>query len=74
MRRVTREQLRRFRKRLRLTVAQAAAEVHVAPRTWVNWEAGAVEVPDTAAHLFSMLHGLKWRQRQPTKKKVGQPR
>ena len=68
------KQLRSARKRLRLTVAQAAAEVHVAPRTWVNWEAGAVEVPDTAAHLFSMLHGLKWRQRQPTKKKVGQPR
>jgi len=74
MRRVTREHLRSARKRLRLTVAQAAAEVHVAPRTWVNWESGAVEVPDTAAHLFSMLHGLKWRPRQPTKKKVEQPR
>jgi transcriptional regulator with XRE-family HTH domain len=58
------EQLRRHRKRLGFTVAKAAAQVHVAPRTWINWESGKTEVPDTAAHLFALLHKLPFKARK----------
>lgn len=57
---MTRRQLRMLRKRLGLSVAKAAAQVHVSPRTWVRWESGEVPVPEIAAHLFSVVNGIAW--------------
>lgn len=48
--------LRSLRKKHGLSVAKAAALVHVSHRTWVRWEAEARgTVPETAAHLFRRL-------------------
>jgi transcriptional regulator with XRE-family HTH domain len=57
---MTGRSLRLLRKRLGLSVAKAAALIHVAPRTWVRWESGETPVPDTAAHLFHLVNGLEW--------------
>ena len=59
---MTRRQLRMMRKRLGLSVAKAAAQVHVSPRTWTRWESGAIAVPDTAAHLFALLNGATFKR------------
>ena len=58
---MTSRSLRMLRKRLGLSVAKASAQVHVAPRTWVNWENGTTPVPDTAAHLFCLVNGIAWK-------------
>lgn len=46
--------LRRLRKAHGLSVAKAAALVHVSTRTWVRWESLRV-VPEYGAHLFKLL-------------------
>lgn len=46
--------LRSLRKKRGLSVAKAAALVHVSLRTWVRWETSTT-VPETAAHLFRLL-------------------
>ena len=46
--------LRRLRKKQGLSVAKAAALVHVSHRTWVRWET-ADTVPEMAVHLFRLL-------------------
>ena len=52
---MTRRRLRMMRKRLGLSVAQAASLVHVSRRTWTRWESGETRIPETASHLFSVL-------------------
>lgn len=51
---MTGKALRRLRKAHGLSVAKAAALVHVSHRTWVRWETSRT-VPETAAHLFRLL-------------------
>lgn len=70
--RMTRRRLRILRKRLGLSVAAAAAQVHVSIRTWFRWESGDLPVPDTAAHLFCLLNGEAWIA--PAKRKVSNVR
>jgi transcriptional regulator with XRE-family HTH domain len=58
---MTRLELRRQRKRLGLSLRQAAAQVHVAPRTWARWESGDRHLPETAAHLFCLENGIQYK-------------
>lgn len=57
---MSRQDLRAHRKRLGLSVAKAAAQVHVSPRTWARWEAGERHVPETAIHLFATLNAIPY--------------
>lgn len=64
---MSRKELRAHRKRLGLSVAKAAAQVHVSPRTWARWESGERHVPETAVHLFSALNGIPYPVRARAK-------
>jgi len=64
---MSRQELRAHRKRLGLSVAKAAAQVHVSPRTWSRWESGERHVPETAIHLWSTLNGIPY----PTPRRRG---
>lgn len=65
MNEVKRRQLRKLRQELGLSIAAAAAQVHVAPRTWIRWETGEIPVSDTAAHLFCAIHFREWPSGKP---------
>lgn len=54
MRHMTGAALRRLRKARGLSVAKAAAMIHVSPRTWVRYET-LRKVPELPAHLFRLL-------------------
>jgi transcriptional regulator with XRE-family HTH domain len=55
------EQLKKLRKKIGLSQAQAADQVHVALRTWYRWEAGERRIPESVVELFC------------TKNKIGYP-
>ena len=55
---LTRQELRAHRLRLGLSLAQAAEQVHVSPRTWCRWESGERHLPETAAHLFLLVNKI----------------
>jgi len=61
---MTREEFRKHRKRLGLSLSQAAAQVHVSPRTLCRWESGERHLPETAAHLFAVLNGITLPQKK----------
>lgn len=61
-----RAKLKAHRRKLGLSLAQAAAQVHVAPRTWARWESGERHVPDSVVHLFCLLNKLPFK---PEKKR-----
>jgi transcriptional regulator with XRE-family HTH domain len=56
-----REELRAHRKRLGLSLAQAAAQVHVSPRTWARYESAERHIPEAIVHLFCTLNGIQYR-------------
>ena len=58
---MTRQELKTLREKLGLSVAQAAAQVHVSTRTWERWESGDRHLPETAAHLFSVVNRVKYQ-------------
>ena len=51
--------LKTERKKLGLSIAQAARQVSVHPRTWARWESGTKNVPEGAVRLFRLLNGLE---------------
>jgi len=55
-----RRELKAHRKRLGLSLAEAAAQVHVSPRTWARWEAGDRHFPEAIAHLFCLTNRIKY--------------
>jgi DNA-binding XRE family transcriptional regulator len=57
-----RHELKAHRKRLGLSLADAAAQVHVSPRTWANWESGDRHMPEGVVHLFCILNKIKYRK------------
>lgn len=57
---MNREQLKAHRVRLGLSLMKAAAQVHVAPRTWARWESGERHIPEAAVHLFCLANGIKY--------------
>ena len=52
--------LKALRKKLGLSLAGAAARVHVTPRTWARYEAGERKVPEGVVHLFCIQSGVKY--------------
>ena len=52
-------ELKQLRKKLGLSLAQAARQVEVSPRTWARWEAGDQNIPEGAMKLFRILNGLE---------------
>lgn len=55
------KELKAHRKRLGLSLAQAAAQVHVSPRTWARWEAGDRHLPESIVELFCLKNGIKYQ-------------
>lgn len=52
-------ELKKLRKSLGLSLAQAARQVEVSPRTWARWEAESKAVPEGAVKLFRILNKLE---------------
>lgn len=52
------QDLKRLRKNLGLSIAKAARQVEVTPRTWARWEAGDSQLPEGAVKLFRIVNGL----------------
>ena len=57
---MTRQELRAHRKRLGLSLAQVARQVHVTARTWARYEAGERRVPETIVHLFCTINHIPY--------------
>lgn len=55
---MTGSELKKLRKKLGLSLAQAARQVEVTPRTWARWEAGDQAIPEGAVKLFRILNKL----------------
>lgn len=55
---MSRTELKRQRKRLGLSLADAAGQVHVNARTWARWEAGERHIPEAIVHLFCLLNRI----------------
>ena len=52
-------ELKKLRKELGLSLAQAARQVEVSPRTWARWEAGDQSIPEGAMKLFRILNKIE---------------
>ena len=52
-------ELKKLRKDLGLSLAQASRQVEVSPRTWCRWEAGDQRIPGGALKLFLLLNKVK---------------
>jgi len=55
---MTGSELKALRKKLGLSLAQAARQVEVSSRTWARWETSE-RVPEGAVKLFEILNGLR---------------
>ena len=53
---MTGTELKAWRNKLGLSLAQAARQVEVTPRTWARWEAGERKIPEGAMKLFKLLN------------------
>jgi transcriptional regulator with XRE-family HTH domain len=56
---MTGAELKKLRKELKLSLAQASRQVEVSARTWARWEAGDDEVPPGAVKLFLIVNKLQ---------------
>jgi len=52
-------ELKALRKTLGLSLAQAARQVEVSPRTFARWESGVQNIPEGAIKLFKILNKIK---------------
>ena len=52
-------ELKSQRQNLGLSIAQAARQVKVHPRTWARWESGRQAIPEGAVQLFRILNKLE---------------
>lgn len=55
------EQLKLYRKDLKITQAQLARELCVTRRAVVSWETGTRNMPPVAEKLFCLLHDLPFQ-------------
>jgi DNA-binding transcriptional regulator YiaG len=56
---LTAAELKSLRKKLRLSLADAARQVEVNARTWARWESGERRIPRGAMKLFLMVNRVK---------------
>jgi DNA-binding transcriptional regulator YiaG len=52
-------ELKKLRKKLGLSLAQASRQIEVSSRTWCRWEAGDQAIPAPALRLFLILNKLE---------------
>ena len=52
-------ELKKLRKSLNLSLAKAARQVEVSPRTFARWESGAQSIPEGAIKLFKLMNSIK---------------
>lgn len=55
---MTGKELKKIRKHLNLSLAQASQQVEVSPRTWCRWEAGERRIPEGSIKLFCLLNKI----------------
>lgn len=58
------EELKRIRKRLKLTQAQFAELVGVTPNTVARWERGEMEMREPTARLIQSIYAAKKKPRK----------
>lgn len=56
---MTPSNLKKLRKSLGLSLAEASRQVEVTPRTWARWEDGSRKIPDWAVKLFFLMNKLE---------------
>lgn len=56
---MTGAELKKLRKELDLSLAKAARQVEVSPRSFARWESGVQAIPEGAIKLFRILNGLE---------------
>lgn len=56
---MTGAELKALRKELGLSLAKAARQVEVSPRTFARWESGVQNIPEGAIKLFLILNKLE---------------
>jgi len=56
---MTGPELKSLRYQLGLSLAQAARQVEVSPRTWARWESGEQSIPEGAMKLFRILNKIE---------------
>jgi DNA-binding transcriptional regulator YiaG len=52
-------ELKALRKSLGLSLAKAARQVEVSPRTFARWESGVQKIPEGAIKLFKILNKVR---------------
>lgn len=55
---MTATELKELRNKLGLSIAKAARQVEVTPRTWSRWESGSQKIPEGAVKLFRLLNKI----------------
>jgi transcriptional regulator with XRE-family HTH domain len=53
-----RHKLKGHRKRLGLSLAEAAAQVEIAPRSWARYESGERRIPPSIIRLFCLINRI----------------
>lgn len=53
------QELKALRKKLDLSLAQAARQVEVGVSTWCRWESGKQKIPEGAVKLFKILNRVE---------------
>ena len=59
-------ELKTLRKKLDLSLSQAANQVHVTPRSWARYEDGTRPIPDGIVHLFCIVNGIDYPPDAPS--------
>lgn len=57
------KQFKALRKKLGLSLAQAAEQIHVSPRTIARWESGERHLPEGVIHLFCLVNKVRYPQK-----------
>lgn len=57
---MTPEKLKETRTGLDLSLAQAANQVHITPRSWARYESGDRPIPEGVIHLFCLINELEY--------------
>jgi transcriptional regulator with XRE-family HTH domain len=65
---VDRIKLKAHRKRLGLSLAEAAAQVEIAPRSWARYESGERRIPPSIVRLFCILNRIPQAPRKRLKR------
>lgn len=60
---MTNVELKALRKKLGLSLAEAAAQVHITVRSWSRYESGERRIPEGVVHLFCIQNKVNYRKK-----------